>query len=307
METGGLDAMENDGVGGLVVRGMELAVDDHLGEEAVNLSLAELEQQGELLDGDRIVVCGVGEDEGSQGDLLDLAEQHGLDGLGVADVLPAAELEEDVGGGLPVSAGELLGGGDDKVSRALSRPHSPKLALGHADEAGEGAGKRAVLDVVLVGSEVGHLKQQGGDEMDRLDGLQADVLVVGDLAALLQALLLGRPLDSEAELGQALGEEFLVVGAHAGVQVHEARVGVGDQAGAEGGQAELDHGAVEEDLDGDVQAADAVLEVAHQDHIAGLREAIVDGVVVDAHQQCLSLGCGESMFVHNGSEDLDAL
>ena len=84
----------------------------------------------------------------------------------------------------------------------------------------------------------------------------------------------------EARLRDALRQEL----AHAPAQVElaEARLRLGEQSQAEGGEAELSHGAVEEDLRGDVHVRDVLLKMAHEHEVAALAEAAAERLVVVA-------------------------
>ncbi len=56
---------------------------------------------------------------------------------------------------------------------------------------------------------------------------------------------------------------------------------------AEGAQADLYHGAVVEDLERDVRAIDALLQVRHQQEISCVEPPVVNGVVIDVAEHGL--------------------
>mmetsp|Transcript_27411 Transcript_27411/g.59899 ORF Transcript_27411/g.59899 Transcript_27411/m.59899 type:complete len:330 (+) Transcript_27411:698-1687(+) len=126
--------------------------------------------------------------------------------------------------------------------------------------------------------------------------------VEGHLAAALQLLLLGVALVVPA-LRHALGEQLL--DAAAGVELAEAAVGLGDEAGAEGAEAELGHGAVEEDLRGDVHVLHAVLHVRHEQQVARRVEVVEDGAVEYVAQHCARLAPLVAEAVNGGVQRLD--
>mmetsp|Transcript_71206 Transcript_71206/g.190099 ORF Transcript_71206/g.190099 Transcript_71206/m.190099 type:complete len:436 (-) Transcript_71206:711-2018(-) len=119
--------------------------------------------------------------------------------------------------------------------------------------------------------------------MHALDKVQVEVHVVGRLAPPLRTLLLRRLLRSVPLHHKPLGQQLLelVVGA----QLVEAGVRLRHQPVAERAEAQLGHGAVEEDLGLDrVGLVDAVLQVAHEQHVARSQEAVVQRMVIHVAQ-----------------------
>mmetsp|Transcript_20025 Transcript_20025/g.49793 ORF Transcript_20025/g.49793 Transcript_20025/m.49793 type:complete len:482 (-) Transcript_20025:673-2118(-) len=114
--------------------------------------------------------------------------------------------------------------------------------------------------------------------MHALQKFEVDVHVERHLAATLQLLLLDGAF-VEARLRDALRQQL----AHAPAQIEltETRLCLGEQPEAEGGQAQLRHGAVEEDLGRDVHVRHVLLQVRHEHQVAPLAEVAAKRLVKD--------------------------
>lgn len=71
--------MHDNSLRGLVKRGHELLIDDHLADDRVDVALGQIEHVRETLNRDRVVDGRVAEEIGSHGLLLDLLGEHVLD------------------------------------------------------------------------------------------------------------------------------------------------------------------------------------------------------------------------------------
>mmetsp|Transcript_34038 Transcript_34038/g.75462 ORF Transcript_34038/g.75462 Transcript_34038/m.75462 type:complete len:380 (+) Transcript_34038:1188-2327(+) len=169
----------------------------------------------------------------------------------------------------------------------ILRGASEVLAVVCVQDAVEGLADHALLGVQGVGCHVRHLEQHGGDQVDGLNHLQGDVHVEGHLAALLHQLLL-RSLLLVLGHGHTLCKQLLDV--PASIEVIQACMCLNDEAIAECCKTQLSHGPVVQDLRGDVHVLHAVLQVAHQQHVASTVEVIMDGLVVDGAKHGAGLG-----------------
>lgn len=80
-----------------------------------------------------------------------------------------------------------------------------------------------------------------------------------------------------------------------------------DEAPAEGAQPQRHHHAVVQDLRRHVGLADVVLEVAHEEEVAGRVEAVVEGVVGDVAEHRSRAGPVVAVLVHRHAQELKLL
>ena len=148
------------------------------------------------------------------------------------------------------------------------------------------------------------------NQVAALDQVHGDVLLRtslqvyhmrGDFTALLQGLhlliaVIAALGDQHAQHAVATADVHQIIQTVMRIR-HEAR--------AEGSQAQLGHGAVEQDHGGDVVVADVLLDVQHQQQVARLRETVLQAEMVDVVQSGhLHLTAG-SLSVQNGSDGGD--
>lgn len=301
LELGELGRLEDDDADDLIERGVELLVPDHLGDERGRGREGEGEGRGEVCERDGRVEGGVGEEVRSESLLLDFPamarargsadcskrqwnrknapRQHVLDGLLARHQVPHLDAVNELDTLLPVSRLERLGRLHDVIALVLGRS-GKDLTVGVVEHAPERARDDLLLHLGVVAGlrHEGNLEEHRRDEVRALEELEVDVHVEGELALALDLVLFGRKgrvplcLDSlREELLDALGGENLL----------EGRLGLADEAEAEGAKADLDDGPVVEDLGSDVRAADCVLEMGHEEHVARRVVVVVEGVVVD--------------------------
>lgn len=205
--------------------------------------------------------------------------QHVLDGLLARHQVPHLDAVNELDALLPVSRLERLGSLHDVIALVLGRARED-LAVRVVEHAPERTRDDLLfhLGVVARLRHEGDLEEHRRDEVRALEEFKVDVHVEGELALTFDLVLLGREgrvplrLDSLGEeLLDALGRKYLL----------EGRLGLADEAEAEGAKADLDDGPVVEDLGSDVRAADRVLEMRHEEHVARRVVVVVEGVVVD--------------------------
>lgn len=260
MESAELDALAEDDVAGdLVEGGGELLVADHLANNGRDLCGVELKHVAQRLDGEGVVEGGVGEEVCSQTLLLDLLGEHLLDLLGVGHQIPDLDAVDEADGLLPLTGGESLGGLHDVVSGVLGRSGEDlslvvlqHTAVSLADDALPHVGRRAGL------GQERNLQEHAAGQVNAFEQLEVDVHVEGQLALLLQALLLGRDLVVSLH-HDALSEQLLLAAAAANLL--QGVLSIVDKALAEGAETDLDESSVVQDLALDVEASDGLLQV----------------------------------------------
>mmetsp|Transcript_51455 Transcript_51455/g.117054 ORF Transcript_51455/g.117054 Transcript_51455/m.117054 type:complete len:897 (-) Transcript_51455:171-2861(-) len=283
LEVGRLHLVQHHGLGGLVPGRVQLVVDHHLGNDALGHALLQVEHAAELVERQGVVVDRVGEEVSAQSLRLDLGAHHLLDPRRHAlarDEVPHVEVVQDERRALlPVARHERLGRHQHMVPRVLRRPaeHLPMHEVHVLPEVARDV-PRPVRS--LLGGHIGHLEEHRADEVARLKQVLVDVHVVWGLPPTLRLFLLG-VFVAVAHGLHPLGQQLLDP---RGADLHQAGVRVPDQPLAEGAEAQEDHGAVEEDLGGHVGVGDGLLQVAHQQEVARLVEAVVQRVVGDVAQ-----------------------
>lgn len=232
---------------------------DHLADDGSDLGGVELKHVAEGLDGEGVVEGGVGEEVCSQTLLLDLLGEHLLDLLGVGHQIPDLDAVDEADRLLPFTGGESLGGLHDVVSSVLRRS-SEDLSLVVLQHTTVSLANDTLLH---VGGRAGlgqerNLQEHAAGQVHALEQLEVDVHVEGQLALLLQALLLGRDLAVSLH-HDALSEQLLLAAAAANLL--QGVLSIVDEALAEGAETDLDESSVVEDLALDIKAGDGLLQV----------------------------------------------
>jgi hypothetical protein len=207
-----------------------------------------------------------------------LLGEHLLDALRVGHQDPDLDLLDQVPAALPVCVLQRLGRLLDAVPRRLGRAHE-RLPVCLVQQPLERLARHPSTGLVL--STLGEhrdLTQHARHEEGSLGELEVDVHVEGQRSELVRSLLLGRDLGVLLG-GETLGEELL--GSLGGEHVEQDRSALCDEAHSEGGQSELDDSSVVEDLGALVGVLDSALKMRHEEHVARLVVAAVEGVVVD--------------------------
>ena len=244
LELAGLAAVDHNNPSHLVERGGEILVHNHFGDDAVDVSLAQLKQGRERVQAHGVVEVAVGEQVGLETSALDLAGEHGLDRLCLWHQVPNFDGLDGGDTLLPVTAHERLGGQHDVVTGVLGRA-GEELLLSKVQDAPEGLANDPLPGVVVAASHVGHLQDHGAGEEDTLEELEVHVHVERNLAQLLKPLLLWGLLHPLLH-HDTLGEELLVLASR--VDVLERVLRLLEHAVPEGAESGLDHGAVKKDL-----------------------------------------------------------
>lgn len=278
---------------------------DHLADDGSDLGGVELEHVAEGLDGEGVVEGGVSEEVCSQTLLLDLLGEHLLDLLGVGHQIPDLDAVDEADGLLPLTGGESLGGLHDVVSGVLRRSSEdlPLVVLQHttvslADYTLPNVRRRAGL------GQERNLQEHATGQVNALKQLEVDVHVEGQLALLLQALLLGRNLAVSLH-HDTLSEQLLLAAAAA--DLLQGVLSIVDEALAEGAETDLDEGSVVQDLALDVEAGDSLLQVRHEHHVTSLVVVIVQSKEVDLGEQSSGTEDALAVGVKVGAEDVDQL
>lgn len=232
---------------------------DHLADDGSDLGGIELEHVAESLDGESVVEGGVGKEVCSQTLLLDLLGEHLLDLLSVGHQIPDLDAVDEADRLLPLTGGESLGGLHDVVSSVLRRSGEDLslVVLQHTTVS------LANDTLLYVGGRAGlgqerNLQEHAAGQVHALKQLEVDVHVEGQLALLLQALLLGRDLAVSLH-HDALSEQLLLAAAAANLL--QGVLSIVDEALAEGAETDLDESSVVEDLALDIEASDGLLQV----------------------------------------------
>mmetsp|Transcript_23837 Transcript_23837/g.68453 ORF Transcript_23837/g.68453 Transcript_23837/m.68453 type:complete len:415 (-) Transcript_23837:1586-2830(-) len=262
---------------------MQVTVDHHLGNDRVSLRLVHIKHATELTEREGIVLRGVSEEVRSKAFELDLLDKHLADLLGsvlARDKTPHFKVRQKISCLLPIALFHGHGGTHDVVTRLLRRS-SEDLTIVNIVVLAERARDDTVspasdVTVDSSGSHIGKLEKHSADKVASLEEIQIDMLVEGDLSPLLRLLLLWG-LVTEAASRDTLGQKLTVA---SGANIGQAVVRLPDLSKSESGHAEGNHHAVEQDLRLDIaRHADGLLNVRHEQKVAGLVETIVIGVV----------------------------
>lgn len=278
---------------------------DHLADDGSDLGGVELEHFAEGLDGEGVVEGGVGEEVCSQTLLLDLLGEHLLDLLGIGHQIPDLDAVDEADRLLPLTSGESLGGLHDVVSGVLrgsgedlSLVVLQHAAVGLADDTLPNVRRRAGL------GQERNLQEHAAGQVNTLEQLEVNMHVEGQLALLLQALLLGRDLAVSLH-HDTLSEQLLLAAAAANLL--QGVLSIVDEALAEGAETDLDESSVVQDLALDVEAGDSLLQVRHEHHVTSLVVVVVQGEEVDLGEQSSGTEDALAVGVKVGAEDVDQL
>ena len=280
LETAELDALpEDDGLGDLVEGSSELLVADHLADDSRDLARVELEHGAEGRNGESVVEGSIGEEVGAETLLLDLLGEHGLDILGVRHQVPDLDAVDKVSSLLPLTGSKSLGSLHDVIPGVLGGT-GEDLALVVLEHTAVGLADDSLLD---IGRRTGlgeqrNLEEHAAGEVDALEELEVDVHVEGELALLLEALLLGGDLAVTLD-HDTLSEKLLLTAT--ATDLLERVLGVVDETLAESAKADLDEGAVVENLGGDIEVGDSLLKMGGEHQVARLVVLIVQSQEVD--------------------------
>ena len=280
---------------------VDLLVDHHPAHDGVNVLLGETDSLGQKLNAHRGKGATVLEKEGLQSNLANVLLQDLLNVLGVGVNIPATQLEDEVVGLVGVGGFQRASGSNDVVLGGL-RGTGEHLAIVELHDATERTRDDPLLDVVARRDHVGGFQEHGGDQVNALKLLSVDEGVVGNLALLLDLVLLSILV---ALLGDTLGDQLLqFVGLE---ELGQAVVGVGDTTDTESTETHLSHGAVEQDLGLDISVLDLVLEMRHQKQVTGLEEPLFKSVVVDGVEDGMGLHTFVSVLANNGEQFVEDL
>mmetsp|Transcript_20933 Transcript_20933/g.44167 ORF Transcript_20933/g.44167 Transcript_20933/m.44167 type:complete len:216 (+) Transcript_20933:479-1126(+) len=208
--------------------------------------LAHFKHFAKLIVRKRVILRREREEIGAEATLFDVLCQHGsnlIASVFTCNKVPNFQRIEKLRTSLPISLHQGLSGGHDKVS-CLFRRTSEHLTIINIMILAERARNHTCATILVntSGRHVGYFEEHGANEMTRLQQVQVDVLMVGDLPSLLCLFLFGA-LVAESTSGDALREEFTD---SARTNVREALVGIPDFAKAEGSQAKSYHSTVEQ-------------------------------------------------------------
>mmetsp|Transcript_6471 Transcript_6471/g.10980 ORF Transcript_6471/g.10980 Transcript_6471/m.10980 type:complete len:313 (+) Transcript_6471:297-1235(+) len=261
---------------------MDLLRADELAANLADLPLGKTELLLQILDAEGEVLSLTGNEEDEERGLLDLLGQQGLQGpiLELGHPLEDLDLADAVQALAPSALVEVSGGEDDEVTAVLGQElDSFEVVL--LDQLPEVLVEDLLLDAELVEGEVGDLLQHGGDKVDAVEGLDADVEVGRHESLLLLNLLLESLVLLAQVVADTLGQAFLEVGALADGDEHV--VALLKHAESEGSQSDLDDGPVVVDLVDNLLLLDDQGELGLEGEVLGLEELVVDGQVVKLH------------------------
>mmetsp|Transcript_26113 Transcript_26113/g.72854 ORF Transcript_26113/g.72854 Transcript_26113/m.72854 type:complete len:388 (-) Transcript_26113:1747-2910(-) len=271
--------------------------------------LRHVEHGAQLAQRKRVVLLGKGKEVGPKAFQLDLLREHGLDAgnrIVARHQLPHIQVRGELDAYLPISLEQCLRCAHDVVASLLRRT-GEHLVVVHVVVLAERAGNWIQTSRMRIadghgGCHVGNFQKHGAQQVTGFEQVEVDVLVVRNLATLFRLFLVGRFV---VESAHALRQQF----AHAsGAHLAEASVRLVDLAMTERAHSQRCHHAVEQDHRHRVgRLEDLVLDVRHEQQIAGLQEAIVEGVMVDVADDCLQLVLVGSVLVHEGAQLVDQL
>ena len=226
----------DDARGGFVAHAVKLLVDDHLAHQTVRLLALEVEHGRDDVERHRVVLRGELEQVGAHRLLLESARHHREDGILVAwQERPHLEAEDEIARRLPLAVQHASRRRHDVVANVLRRAVE-RLARSYRRDGQRFVGARRRIELA-----VGHLREHAAHQVHGFRSSRLMCMWKGSVDDARASP--ARRSARGAQLRHALAR---LADATAHVQLAEARLRLGEEPHAEGGEAELRHGAVEE-------------------------------------------------------------
>lgn len=296
---------EDDVVGDLVERSGQLFMADHLADDGRRLGTLQLKHGAECFESQCVIERGVCKQVCTEPFLLDLLGKHVLDVLGIGHQFPNLDAVDEGGRLLPLAGGKSLGRLHDVVSCVLGGA-SEYLSLVVLEHTSIGLANDTLPDIRRRSGlgQQRNLKKHAAGQIYALQKLQVDVHVEGQLALLLQALLLGGYLAVSLH-HNTLSQQFLLTAR--ATDVLEGVLSIVNETLAERTQANLDKGSVVEDLRLHVEIGYGVLQVGHEHHVTSLVVLPVKSKEVNLGQHGTGTNNAVTVVEQVVAEDVDQI